>query len=73
VILNDQWLFVFGGFDGMKRNDLHRARVEVPSDGQIQAAQANIGQNNNVGIVMNGQHPAAAILGEQVNGHNHQA
>ena len=28
VILNDQWLFVFGGFDGMKRNDLYRARVE---------------------------------------------
>lgn len=30
VILNDQWLFVFGGFDGMKRNDLYRARVELP-------------------------------------------
>ena len=28
VILDDQWLFVFGGFDGMKRNDLYRARVE---------------------------------------------
>lgn len=32
VILNDQWLFVFGGFDGMKRNDLYRTRV-VPSEG----------------------------------------
>ena len=29
VILNDAWLFVFGGFDGMKRNDLFRAKVEV--------------------------------------------
>ena len=37
VILNDQWLFVFGGFDGMKRNDLYRARVEVPNNLQLPA------------------------------------
>ena len=24
----DGYLFVFGGFDGMKRNDLYRAKVE---------------------------------------------
>lgn len=28
VILDEQWLFVFGGFDGMKRNDLYMAQVE---------------------------------------------
>ncbi len=42
VILNDQWLFVFGGFDGMKRNDLYRARVEVPHNGaQIPMQSSN--------------------------------
>lgn len=29
----DGYLFVFGGFDGMKRNDLYRAKVEQ-NDGQ---------------------------------------
>jgi len=35
VILNDQWLFVFGGFDGMKRNDLYRAKVAAPANGAL--------------------------------------
>lgn len=25
----DGYLFVFGGFDGMKRNDMYRAKVEI--------------------------------------------
>ena len=39
VILNDSWLFVFGGFDGMKRNDLYRAKVEVQQ--ALQASQSS--------------------------------
>ena len=32
VIYQDEWLFVFGGFDGMKRNDLYLANVGKGSE-----------------------------------------
>lgn len=54
VVLNDQWLFVFGGFDGMKRNDLYRARVEKhPGLKPSHNRQANAEQVDYGSIVVN--------------------